>query len=190
MQSHLHLVGSILIGSLLLLTILNQSATMSARSVEHTLENLVRENTAGISDIILQDFRRMGFGAPNPESVIRSFTNNSIRFLIDLDANGTVDTLQYSLSDISAASNTQNPRDRFLYRRVNNGAQQDIGLGVTNFNLSYFDKSGVTTATAATIATVEIRLTVESLIGCSVADSIYYPQNFWQTRVTPPNLIR
>lgn len=190
MQSHLQLVGSILLGGLLLLTILNQSATMSSRAVEHTLENLVRENTASITEIILYDFHRMGFGAPNPENIISSFNNNSIRFLIDLDANGTIDTLQYTLSTIAAASNTPNPRDRFLYRRVNSEAQQDIGLGITNFNLNYYDKNGSVAALATTIATIEIQLTVESVFGCSVADSTYYPQNFWQTRISPPNLIR
>jgi len=190
MQSHLLLVGSILIGSLLLLAMANMSSTMSSRSVEHLLENLVRRNTDGITEIMLQDFRRMGLSAPNPENVILSFNNNSIRFLGDINADGSLDTLQYALSETSAASNTQNPRDRLLYRWMNSEPQQDIAIGVTNFNLNYYDKNGSIATIAATIATVEIQLTVESLFGCSVADSIYYPQNFWQTRITPPNLIR
>ena len=190
MASHINLLGSIVIGALLLLAILNMNSTMTAKSYEHTLDNMVRGSTTTTAEMISHDFHKIGFGVTNPANMISSFDSTSIQFLGDLDADGIMDTLTYTLSDIAAASNTPNPRDRYIYRQVNNGPQVDIGLGVTDFKLRYFDATGYVTTNPGDIDCIEIQLTVESIISCIVNDSTYYARNYWQTRISPPNLLR
>ncbi|MDZ7261548.1 MAG: hypothetical protein ONB05_05520 [candidate division KSB1 bacterium] len=189
MVSHLHLIASIVIGALLLLAILNLNSTMSARSYEYTLDNLVRETTASIAEILCRDFRRIGAGLPNPATSIISCTSNSIQFLADLDADGTPEQVSYTLSDSTAPSNTPNPRDRYLYRQINNGPQVEIGAGIIDFRLDYYTRQGTPNPTDFTaIRCIEIQLTVESTMACEVDGRPYYARNYWQTKIAPPNL--
>ena len=109
-----------------------------------------------------------------------------IYFLSDNNGNGAVDTVRYILSDINAASGTENPRDRILYRRVNTESQSDAALGVTDFKIRYFDVDGYESVDVSQIKTFEITLEVESTMGYDNQ----YARCYWQTMITPPNLMR
>lgn len=190
MSSHLNLVGSIAIGGLLLFAILNMNLDMTSETRGLRFENMVRENTASIAEIINYDFRRMGFGVNDPNDVIQSFSQSSITFLSEITGDGVVDTIAYSLSNVSDAHATPNPNDRYIYRKLNKGSPDIIGVGVTDFRLIYYDRNRVVTNVKISIAIIEIQLTVESTIGNIIGNSTRYAQNYWQTRIAPPNLIK
>lgn len=190
MASHINLIGSIIIGALLLLAILNLNSTMTAKSYEHTLDNIVRESTSSIAEMLCFDLRKIGFGVTNPADIIRNYDSTSIGFWSDIDADGNMDSIFYSISDTLAASGTSNPHDRFLYRQFNTGSPVNIGFGVTDFKLRYFDRDGAEAAAAGDITTIQIELTVESIVACNVYNTTYFARNYWQTRITPPNLLR
>ncbi len=65
--------------------------------------------------------------------------SNSIRFITDVDSDGNVDSISYYTGPISELASTPNPRDRFLYRVVNTETPVGTNLGVTAFNLVYYD---------------------------------------------------
>jgi hypothetical protein len=93
------------------------------------------------------------------------------------------------LGPTSELTQTPNPRDRFLYRVVNNESPKGINLGVTQFKLIYFDAVGDTInfpiIVPSEVYTLEINLTVENVSGYNQK----YSSAFWrQIRLTARNL--
>jgi hypothetical protein len=215
MSSYLSLIGSIIIGGIFLLSINRYHNSFNQNSDEKLLEVLTIQKSSAIIKLIEHDFNRMGFRIPtdvehpNVRSIMLADTNR-IHFLAD----STVDTLKYYLSDTTLAIGTENPRDRILYRLVNNEPEVDAALGVTQFLIRYFDSNGsdvtdeiityndmITNLTdpnqlvqvknqladlLAQVRTFEITLMVEGTTGYDDQYSTFH----WQTRITPPNISR
>ena len=186
MSSHLNLIGSFIIGGLLFLMIGRFYSSMSQNSHERTLDSITIQTASGISDLIEFDFNRMGLGAASPTTALFMADSNRIGFLSDIDHNGVVDTVRYILSDVNAASNTENPRDKILYRLVSNEPQINATLGVTEFKIRYFDSLGYETTDITQMKNFDISLMVES----TTPYDNRYSQFYWQTRISPPNLLR
>lgn len=186
MKSFISLIGSIMIGGLLLLSLFRFNAAMTRESYEKVFDSSTFSNAAGISSVIEFDFNRMGLGVPRADSVIIEADSNRITFLSDIDKNGAVDTVRYFLSGSSDAIETDNPRDRILYRQINNEQLKDAALGVTNFLIRYLNSLSNETADLKQMKTFEITLTVESTMHYDGEYSNYT----WQTKITPPNLLR
>lgn len=186
MGSYLNLIGSIIIGGLLLLMINKYSSSLSQNSHEKTLDSITICNASVIAKLIEFDFNRMGLGVSNNTTALILADSNRISFLSDINENGTVDTVRYILSDLNSASATENPQDKILYRLIDNDPQQGAALGVTEFNLKYLDAIGNETTNLSQIKTFDITLTVESTIPYDNR----YSKFFWQTRISPPNLLR
>ena len=188
MGSHIQLIGSIVIGMLLLMGILNLNSTLTMESIVQLEDNIVQMNTSSIASVIDFDFRKMGYKVPNTSAIISSYSSNSIQFLADLNGDNNVETISYSVSNCEAVSSTANPNDRYLYRQINNGNLEILAAGVTKFNLKYYDRTGNTAANINAIACIEIQLEVESFRPY-IDDLGRYALNVWQTKISPPNLI-
>ena len=186
MTSHLNLIGSILIGGLLLLMINRYHSSLDQNVKENVMDSITKQNSTSISNLIEFDLNRMGLGVSMTTNVLIQADSNRITFLSDIDQNGAVDTVRYFLSDTTVAYSTANPRDVVLYRLINTQAPEDAAMGVTRFHIRYLDAIGNETANLSQIRTFEVTLNVES----TAAYNDHYATFFWQTRVTPPNLIR
>jgi len=190
MGEQIGLIGSIIIGALILLAVLNLNSSMTSNSQEQNLDNIVKESTATLTNLLSYDFRNIGRGVANPQLAIQAFDSTTIRYYIDVNNDGAVDSVTYSLSDVASASDTPNPRDRILYRQLNVGPQTNVGTGIIDFSLTYFDNNGNQTATASDINCIGINLLVESTYGSLKGDSLHFASNYWQTKITPQSLIR
>ncbi len=195
----LDLAGSILIGGLIMLILFR----MNDAAVENVYNNggelSLQQNLAVTAKVLEYDFRKIGYCAewkkiPDPSKSILLADSTKIKFLTDIDKDGSgpdgdVDTLYYYLGPASELTQTPNPRDRFLYRVVNNESPKGINLGVTQFKLIYFDAIGDTINFPITVPseiyTLEINLTVENVAGYNEQ----YSSAFWrQIRLTARNL--
>ncbi len=150
------------------------------------MDSITIQNSTSITRLIEFDFNRMGLRVMKTSNPIILADSNRITFLSDIDDNGIIDSVRYFVSDTNLVTSTPNPRDRILYRLVNNEAQRDATLGVTRFNIRYFDWLGYETTDLTQIRTFEIRINVESI----AAHDDRYSSFFWQTRISPPNLVR
>lgn len=186
MDSHLNLIGSIVIGGLLFLAINRFNSSMIQNSQEVTLNTNTGSNLSAISKLIQFDFNRIGLGVSFNISPILTADSSRMVFLSDIDMNGVVDTLSYILSGSEMAPGTENPRDKILYRIVNNQNLTDAALGITKFRLNYFDNMGNETMDPALIRRVDISLTLES----TMPYDNNYSTFFWQASFSPPNLAR
>jgi len=187
MGAHLDLIASFVIGGLLLLAIFSTSANIMGTSLQNTLDTLAQQNLSVLTEIVLYDFHKIGYypiDVPPDDFRILSMDSTSMRFRADVDNNGSIDTVAYSIGDTSEASGTPNPRDVILYRLVNNETRAGAALGLTEFHLEYFDAEGNPTTVPSNVKTIEIVLAVES----THAYDDYYPRAIWRSMVRPRNL--
>ncbi len=190
----LDIMGSIVIGGMLLMILLRLNDAAVQNSFQYNGELIVQRNLVEVVQLIEHDFRKIGFckdwnNFPDPTKAILVADSNSIIFLTDVDSDKDMDTLKYILGPASELSETPNPRDRMLYRVINDGPLAGSNLGVTEFKLTYFDPFGNTIPfpilTPSEIYTMQIDLTVEDV----AAYNQEYNRVFWrQIRLAARNL--
>ena len=190
----LDIIGSIIIGGILMLSIfrVNNSST---EDLYRGSGNLVAQtNLATVVQILETDFRRIGYCAdwkqiPIPTDAILDADSISLRYLTDVDKDGVVDTMLYYFDPVTDIPGTPNPRDRFLYRVVNSETPVGVNLGVTQFNMEYYNSLGTKLnfpiADPREIYTMQIDITVEDV----AAYDEKYQTIFWrQIRMAARNL--
>jgi len=158
----LDIIGSFVLGGLLLITVLNLETTLVETSYRNTLQLITQESLAELVDLIQYDFRKMGYGVPDPTTSIRTMRSDEIEFLADVDEDGTIDTVRYAVSDTSLARMTPNPNDRLLYRQINGQPREGDAWGVTELEFKYFDANGRETSVPSLVRAVQVSLTLES----------------------------
>jgi hypothetical protein len=183
MDSHLAIIGSVVIGGILLLSLLGFQADLRDHSFINTNDVIMQQNAIAMTELLEADLRQIGLGVDSLAVV--SAGPNSLSYYADLGGDGTLDLVAYSLSNASAAAETPNPRDRILYRAVNGATQVKAALGATDFRLKYFDLNGNVTNDVSKIKIIEATLELES-------PNPYHgkhAQFFWRKKISPPNLL-
>jgi hypothetical protein len=163
-------------------------------------ELLVQENLVEVTRLLEYDFRKIGFckepnNLPDPTKAIILADSTQLKFLTDVDLTGTgpdgvVDSIFYYLGPTSELASTQNPRDRLLYRVVNDETAKGSNLGVTSFKFRYYDGQGVElevpvlAASLQKIQTIQISLIVENVVAGELVETdpinAQYSSAFWQ----------
>ena len=190
----LDILASVIMGGLLLTTVLRLSDSSAEKTYNFSGELSLQQNLVVIAQILENDFRKMGYCRdwekfPDPTKSIASVDTSSIKFYADIDNDGNMDSIMYYLGPVSELSSTPNPRDRFLYRVVNTETPVGVNLGVTEFNMKFFDALGVPLTFPITqpslISSYEINIRVESVY----AYDERYSSAFWrQIRLVARNL--
>jgi len=191
----LDIIGSIIIAGILMLSIfrVNNSSTEDLYRGSGNL--IAQTNLATVVQILETDFRRIGYCSdwkqiPIPTEAILDADSVSIKYLTDVDKNGTIDTMNYYFDNSTDIPETPNPRDRFLYRVVNSETPYGVNLGVTQFRMEYFNALGTQLSFPISdpreIYTMQIDITVEDV----AAYDQKYQTIFWrQIRMAARNLL-
>jgi len=193
------LISSMVIGGFLLLILFKLNDATVENNYVYGGEAIAQANLVEVVQLVEHDFRKIGFcknweELPDPSKSILSATQNSITFLTDEDNDGIVDTLLYYLGSTDELPQTPNPKDKMLYRILNNAAPQGANLGVTQFDLFYFDAMGNQLTFPITVPseiyTMQINIKVEDVYGYDrVNDEEKYSSAFWrQVRLASRNL--
>jgi hypothetical protein len=150
----LDIVGSIIIGGILLLTLFRMNDNATRNTYNFSGELIVQQSLVTSVEVLEYDFRKIGYcedpsQLPHPEQDAILFADTSkIIFLTDImvppyddpHGDGILDTLEYYLGPASQLTGTPNPNDRILYRVVN-GIPNGVNLGITKFKIRYFTDS-------------------------------------------------
>jgi len=155
-------------------------------------ELLCQENLVELTKLLEYDFRKIGYckepdKIPNPALAILKADSSQIKFLTDLDLNGTgpdgnLDSLYYYLGPAGTMPN--NPNTCILYRVVNNLPAYGSNLGVTSFRLTYYDQFNNVIATPVpanklqTIFSVQISLSVQNVVASALQETAPINQQF------------
>jgi hypothetical protein len=148
-SSLLDVIGSFAtFGVLLLLTLrLNMSASEARQTYGYNYRN--QTNLTILMMMMEDDFSRIGYSTiPNDPQVtppagcaICATDSNRFRYKTTINFIGTIDSVEYSISNTPNISITSNPNDRYLNKIIwLDGVQQDTqkwNLGVTRFNFQY-----------------------------------------------------
>jgi hypothetical protein len=190
----LDIMGSIIIGGILLVTLFRMSDRATESTYNKTGDLTTQQNIAAVVGVLEYDFRKIGYCAdwtkiPNPAKSIVFADKDKVKYLTDVDRNGTVDTMSYYIGPTSELIYTANPRDRFLYRVINNEKPVKVNLGVTQFSLVYYnvfkDVIPAPVVNPGEIYTIQISVAVEDV----EAYNQKYSQVFWrQLRLVARNL--
>ncbi len=196
----LDILGSILIGGMLLLILFRLNDAAVSNSFQYNGELIIQKNLVEVVKLLEFDLRKIGYSAnwtsiPNPASSILAVDTSKITYLTDLPTSanpygdGIVDTLSYFLGPASDLASTPNPNDRILYRQVNSEPLFGSNLGVTQFEFTFFDVFGnkldFPILVPGEIQSMQIDISVEDV----AAYDEQYRRVFWrQIRLAARNL--
>jgi len=181
MSTMLDIVGSFIIGGIVLLSLLTLNARYATSSREKSVDLIVQQNTKVLSDIVEYDFRKIGFRVSSGAKITKADSVN-LTFRADIDNNGTVDSVKYY---IGTASGTPNPNDKYLYRVVNTESPSSAALGLVQLKLTYYDSTGTVTTYLNKIRAIKVAMTVQSVYPYS---SSSYSSAYWELFIRPKNL--
>jgi len=193
-SSILDILGSVIIGGFLLLILFRLSNTSTENTYLNGSELIIQQNLVEVVELLEYDFRKIGYcedwtKIPDPSQAILSADSNDITYLTDVDSDGLVDTVRYFTGTTEELSVTDNPSDVILYRLVNGETPAGSNLGVTQFQLIYFNAVGDTIdfpiQVPGEIYTMQINITIENTTGYDNQ----YTAAFWrQIRLAARNL--
>lgn len=204
-SSIIDIIASAVVAGLLLLMTLRLTSQANETSSVYNGNVTLQQNIVTLVGWIEHDFREIGYcrdftKIPVPTKSIRHADSSDITFWTDVNNNGNLDSIRWYIGPTSEMSSTANPRDRKIYRQVNNATTAGWVLGVTQFRLQYFDYDGDTLPTPvpqpALIYSMQISIACESPYPIAeqyravrAADSLADFQVFWrQLRLAARNL--
>ena len=178
----LDLVGSTIIGALIVSMLLNFNVFQSNAMISSDSELRLQQNAKTIAEILNHDFRKIGYRYDNTAFV--EADSERVSFYSDVDRDGNIELVTYMLGDTTEVPGTTNLRDRILYRIVDSDTISGPSLGLTKAKFSYFSGSGVETTTLSEIQYVKAELWIE---GVEPVDG-KYPFTYWELTINPRNL--
>jgi hypothetical protein len=163
----LDIVGSYVVGGLLFMMLLQLNITKTETSTSYNMNYILQANMVTLVTLLEEDFRKIGYcrnwrRLSDPSVVIRVADLHRMRYYTDFYDVGAIDSVTYWYGDSTELSSTQNPRDRYLYRQVNNLTPIKYNLGLTQFNLSYRNAMDLPTTDPAQVIFMEINVCLES----------------------------
>jgi len=188
------ILGSTIVGGMLFLILLRLNDTSVKNTYNYGGELIVQQSLVEVVQLLEYDFRKIGFckdweKIPDPSLAILTADSISIEFLTDVDADENVDTLRYFLGSSDSLTATPNPRDRLLYRVINNEIPGGSNLGVTKFQLTYYNALGQQLPFPITVPSAIYTMQIDIKIESTVAYDNEYSTVFWrQIRLAARNL--
>jgi hypothetical protein len=178
----LDLLGASVIGGILVLTVLNLNIYSSKAKFSSDSELKLQQNAKTLAEIVNYDLRKIGYN--HAGTAIITAEPKKISFYSDIDRNGTVDVVTYLLGDSTQAAYTINPRDKSLYRIVNNDTLKGPTLGLVDLKFTYRKGNGQVTSSLDSIKYVEAEMWIETL---EPVDG-KYSFTYWEMTINPRNI--
>ncbi len=193
------ILGSILIGGILLLVISRMNNAAAENTYNNSQDLILQQNLTSVVGVLESDLRRMGYcrdwnNLPDPTKAIRYADSTHIKFMADIDNNGTVDTVEYYTGPTSELTQTPNPNDRYLYRLAIGSSDPPTKFEITEFSLVYFNTFGDTLSSPVTqpkqIASIQVNIRMEDAESYNSSyGGEHYVTAFWrQIKLTAMNL--
>lgn len=211
---NLSMVTSFIIAGMIMLGIVMVNINMSNSTAELTVAQITRSHVSSITDMINDDFSNMGYDVNQTTqetmgAILNCKLANRISFYRNIHDDSTVTPklIEWEFKKTEDIPGTSNDDHRPLVRTVYNDDgsildQTDILLGVTRFELLYFDETnyGKPKSEGTSVATgcsdisnvkqihVELELqSAEKMYKRSTGDGRYV-SSVWDKRFTPINL--
>jgi hypothetical protein len=194
MNTIMDILGSTIIGGMLLLLVLKLNVFMSESSYTSDTELRLQQNTKTLAEVMNSDFRKIGYRFN--ETAILTAQKERFKWVGDLErpgqsGYGTVDTVEYFLEDSTHSLGTTNPYDRILVRVLNNKDTIDgPSLGLTKLQFSYLDSVANPTTDLSKIKYIKTEMWVQPIESrnnfiTGIKDSTF---TYWEFTIYPRNI--
>jgi len=186
MDTIIDLLGALVIAGFIILGISNLNVYSTDMRFKSNSELSLISNAKTLSDILENDLRKIGFNNSSNSMLIAN--EQKIKFIADIDSNGVVDTVSYSLSDSLAVLYTENPSDKILYRTVNGDTSKGPSLGITDLKFIYKKINGSITTVLDSIKYITAEMWIESpeLVGTDTNKKFLF--TYWELSINPRNI--
>jgi hypothetical protein len=182
------LIGSVIIAGYVILLGLRINMNVNDNAVSTSANVNLQEAIVDIVNIMESDWKKIGYGLPDPTLAVAYADSQRIRFRADMDRNGTADSVEWYVGNsMLKITGNGNKRDslyvRNLYRKYNNGAATLSAVNVTQFNLKYLDQDGVATTTLSNIVMIESTIAISSpfkVVDQVNSDKTAYATTIWR----------
>ena len=189
MSAWLDVVGSFVIGGIVILILANLNFSINTAASENLYSGIVQRGLTSATDLIEYDFYKIGYRSPGNKIEIAD--SNEIKFYSDIDNDGISDKLHYFVGDAKSFTETANPND-FILTRQKDKEKPVASIPVVDFKLTYYDSLGQNIDYALLsnqserdkIKTLRIRMQCES------AEMIedHYEAVEWEKTIKPKNI--
>lgn len=175
MHHILDIAGSYIIGGMVLLSLIGLTFHFSAKSQETKLSEIAQRSATEIGAIIEHDFQKLGYRVSANDKIL-NISGTSITFLADLDNDGVVDTVYYSVAKGSGIVE--------LKRRTSSPVTEWT-TPVQNFIVAGYDDEGTVTQLASEVKSISVELIFKE---DSFKDSKGEVSGSWKRKFFPRNL--
>ena len=206
----MHVILDIIIAgvfaSIILFFVVSTTATMGDTTLKTTLDVIAQKNSSTVAQMLNYDFYKIGYrddiNAPNP--IIEFADSERIRFRGDVDASGTLDTVEYYTGTTLDSIPGSKVIFKRLYRRVYSSDRPWVGegarLGMTSLKFTYYDDHSrqivpptpTDDASLRLIRSIGIRMMVKNPIATDTLAAATLDTSFaatyWEKFITPKNL--
>jgi hypothetical protein len=189
MSAWLDIVGSFVIGAIVILILANLNFSINTAASENLYSGTVQRGLTSATDLIEYDLYKIGYRSSGNKIEIAD--SNEIKFHSDIDNDGVSDELHYFVGDAKSFTGTSNPND-FLLTRQKNKEKPVASIPVVDFKLIYYDSLGQkidytllsNQSDRDKIKTLRVRMECES------ADVIedHYEAVEWEKTIKPKNI--
>lgn len=178
---NISIISSFIIGTILLVSLVKVNLSLVGNSMDAMYDQVAKIYVNSIATMVSHDFRKIGYGLSGGS--LQEATPSKITFQGDLDDDGVVDMVSWEWDKTQDVLETSNPSDYVLLRTVN-GNSTPIKMGVTKFELSYYDKLNQPTNAIDEVRWIQVRLLSES------ADPVgdQYMKASWEKKFVPLNI--
>jgi hypothetical protein len=139
MNSLLDIMGSTIVGGIVLMILFQVNAKISTTSADILLSTFTSINTVDAGAILERDISKLGYRIS--EDFITVAEEEKIEFWADLSDNGTPQKVLYTLGTVNEVTATTNPNDRPLFRKVSDDSPKLVSV-VREFKITYLDMEG------------------------------------------------
>ena len=201
-SSILDIIGSIMIGGMLLLITLRLNASAQEYSAAYYSNYILQSNLLTLVVMLEDDFKHIGY-CKNPRLIrtgqaIIDAESTKIQYRTDVNNNGSIDIVTYWAGPTSEMAYTDNPSDFFLYKQINGGTATKWNLGTTKFLIKYWDNTGTPDSMSYTqafnnpgsIAITDVSIRLESPFKRQqqyMNDTLAYQLYWRELRMTSPS---
>jgi hypothetical protein len=188
MATWLDIIGSVIVGSLVLMLLLKVNFQISNNSREISTNGVVQANLSGLGVVVENDLYKIGYRISGTGNKINTSALNQLSYLVDLNNDGTSHTVKYYLGDTSQAHSSSNPNDKPLFKVIDNGTPMAMAL-VRDCQFTYYDSTG----TQISDTTINGRKLIRILKVYIKSESQDLINNYYQTaeysrKIKPMNL--
>lgn len=191
----LDILGSILVGSIIMLMMIKLNIFASNANYYSDNELKMQQNTKTLADIVSYDLRKVGYNYDGVAIILAD--ENHIQFYADIDMPGTpgsgvVDVVEYFVGDSTEVMGTQNPRDRVLYRVINyTDTISGPSLGLVKFKFSYLNSQNINTTHLDSIKYIKAEMWVEpydEVYNYVTGEKDNFVFTYWELTINPRNI--